>query len=305
MDISKTSNEANCTGRRDFLKSLFGVKVTEKPPAGSAPAGDFYWADLKTGQVGFPTGTKIIPGLPGSIMKLVATAAIKEEKLLSENVQLECDGSINVGGANYVCQIPHGRLSLVEALAKSCNVFFAQAANSISPQVILHWAGVLGFNHPAAGFSAGQFPLHPSAHSQNYVLVLADDLQVNAMQILQLSGLIATRGNLPVLHSADKPPAAGQSLSVHLSERTWTVLQQGMHLACREGTAKHLDVEDRLHVAAKTGTTPHGKTFQSWVTGYFPYNSPRYAFCVRARSGTSQEQAIPIARTHLFATVWP
>src|SRR5262245_50095520 len=78
----------NSTGRRQFLKSLFGLgTVIETKAANASPAiaGTFVWADLRTGQVGFPTGTSIRPGLPGSLMKLVAAAAIREENLLPAN----------------------------------------------------------------------------------------------------------------------------------------------------------------------------------------------------------------------------
>jgi cell division protein FtsI/penicillin-binding protein 2 len=83
------------------------------------------------------------------------------------------------------------------------------------------------------------------------------------------------------------------------------MLQQGMQLAVRLGTAKQLDVENRMRIAAKTGTTPHGKTFQSWITGYFPYDKPRHAFVLRSSVGTSQDQAVPLAHKFLFATQWP
>lgn len=309
MNTGKDHDVDNCTNRREFLKTLIGVRpngqTTSAAVATQQPGGNFYWADLATGQIGFPTGTTVTPGLPGSIMKLVATAALKEEKLAPDNWTLECTGSVTVGHAKVVCQHAHGQLSLVEALAHSCNVFFAQAAKLLSPEVFVRYSKAFKLNQDVAGFAPGRFPTRPQCSNQSYVLGLADDMQLHALQILQLTALIATRGVLPILHSAEQPPGQSAPLTVTLSDHTWDLLAAGMQLACRQGTASKLDPENRMHLAAKTGTAPHGKTFQSWIAGYFPYDSPRYAFCLRAKAGTSQDQAVPLAHSHLFASEWP
>jgi cell division protein FtsI/penicillin-binding protein 2 len=83
------------------------------------------------------------------------------------------------------------------------------------------------------------------------------------------------------------------------------ILQQGMRICGREGTAKSLDIEDKLKGAFKTGTSPHGKAWQSWIVGYFPYHQPRYAFALRSSAGTSIEAAVPEAHKFLLAHEWP
>ena len=60
-------------------------------------------------------------------------------------------------------------------------------------------------------------------------------------------------------------------------------MRQGVTL----GTASGLDVP-YVEVAAKTGTAELGvsKAFvNSWVTGFFPYKNPRYAFVVMMERG--------------------
>src|SRR5205823_10277069 len=116
-----------------------------------------------------------------------------------------------------------------------------------------------------------------SSDSTPYALGLAEDLQLNALQILQLAALVAKRGELVKLHSQEEEGGPVVPLKRELSAATWDVLQQGMQLACSVGTAKQLDPENKLRIAAKTGTTPHGNSFQSWVTGYFPFDKPRHA----------------------------
>lgn len=296
------------TGRRQFLKSLFGLGTvieTQAAPASAAVAGTFVWADLKTGQVGFPTGTNIKPGLPGSLMKLVAAAAIRQENLLPANATFECKGTVVVHKHRYSCQVAHGRLGLVEAVGQSCNVFFAQAAQSLSAGLFLSYARKFALNSPVAGYPSGPFPADAGADSLPYVLGLSDDLQPNALQILQLSALIASRGRPPVLHSAEDPNPQWPAVTLELAKATWDVLAEGMQYSGRLGTASSLDPDNKLNLAVKTGTAPHGKTFQSWITGYFPWDYPRHAFCARAQAGTSRSAAIPLARQFLFSTEWP
>jgi cell division protein FtsI/penicillin-binding protein 2 len=307
---STGSNRSNFTGRRQFLKSLLGLSgVVEASRAEAkveaAPAGFFYWADLKAGQIGFPAGASVEPGPPGSVLKLVSAAAMRDRNVFPANQTFECTGTLALHNKTYSCPVAHGRLTLTQAIAHSCNVFFAQAAEHVSAETVLDYARRFGLDRSVAGYPSGPFPAKPGGEAQSYVLGLCQDLQPQGLQILRMVALIATRGSVPYLHSAESPDPGGEPFRLELSPATWSVLTQGMHLACREGTARDLDPPDRLRIAAKTGTAPYGKTFQSWVAGFFPYEAPRYAFCARALHGTSQERAVPLARKYLFSMEWP
>ena len=170
--------------------------------------------------------------------------------------------------------------------------------------MFLEYAKKFGLNQPVAGRKSGPFPEHADAPSFMYVLGLRDDMQPNALQILRMSALVAVRGNVPHLHSAEQP-GAGAPFTVELSEATWGHMQQGMELACLKGTAHKLDPDNTMHIAAKTGTSLVGTHFQSWVTGYFPAQDPKHAFCLNSFAGTSQEAAVPQAHKFLFSTTWP
>ncbi|MBX9877798.1 MAG: hypothetical protein K2Y22_05015 [Candidatus Obscuribacterales bacterium] len=298
------------TGRRQFLKSLFslGGAFPVAQPARAAVVAtkpSFFWADLKTGQVGFPTGMSMAPGLPGSLMKLVAACAISEDHLLSPETTFDCTGSVVVNSQTYHCQKPHGRLDLIHAIGMSCNVYFAQAAQSISPDLFLEHAKAFLLNEPACGIASGPFPQKAEGSPQSYVLGLNDSFKPHALQLLRMAALIGAEGDLPLLHSAESPPDKPGRTHLQLSNNTWKILKQGMIIARENGTAKNLDPENKLHIAAKTGTAPHGNTFQSWIIGYFPFDKPRYSFCLRASSGTSQDAAVPQAHKFLLASDWP
>jgi cell division protein FtsI/penicillin-binding protein 2 len=306
---SQSSSSPNCIGRRGFLRSLFGVGTVVEKKAVAAqlkPVGRFFWADLRTGQVGFPSGFNVGNAQPGSLMKLIAAAALLEEKLLTPNEVVECRGMTVVNKQQIACQFAHGQVSLAHALGKSCNIYFAEMSQRLNANVFLDYARRFGLDQPVAKLPSGPFPLKPlQAESLNYVLGSSEDMRPHAIQILRMSALIATRGHVVHLHSADDPEVDAPPFELQLKSETWTQLARGMQFAVSEGTCKKLDPEMSLHVCAKTGTVKHGNKFQSWVTGFFPEETPHYSFCVLSPSGTSAEAAVPVAHELLHATTWP
>lgn len=313
VNVANEDPERNSIGRRRFLKSIFGLgamldeSVDAKSSSTQATRHHppvFIWADLKNGNVGFPTGLSLGGGMPGSTMKLVAAAALHEENLINPNEIFECSGQITLHKEKFTCLHAHGRVNLTHAIAKSCNGYFARASDKLPLSTFLDYARKFGLDQVAAGRKCGPFPAKPSGPSYRYVLGLAEDMKPNALQILRLSAIIATAGDAPFLHSAEDM-TGGDRFKLHLSEGTWHRLQQGMELACTEGTAEKLDPENKLHLAAKTGTAPQDKSFISWITGYFPIENPKHAFVLNSWAGNSQQAAVPQAHKFLFATTWP
>lgn len=308
--------------RRGFMRSIFGLGLSTSATASASEASAatkgksaFFWCDLKNGNVGFPTGFNVPVERPGSLVKVVAMAALIDEGNFNTNQEHECTGTYKVPGSGnragltVHCQYVHGRIDIVRALAVSCNCFFAQATQRLTTRAFLDKARALGLASPVAGKPPGQFPADAQAGSSlPYVLGLAEDFKPSCLQLMRLAALIGVGplGQLPVLHSAENLELVDKekNLKVALTERSHELITRGMRLCATEGTAKKLDPKDKLHVAAKTGTTPHGAKFQSHIIGFFPYDKPRNAFCLFAPAGTSQDSAVPSAREILLSTTW-
>lgn len=315
--MSICDDEKKSLGRRHFIKSLFGLgtvldRAEAQPvarPAKTAPLHGsfrFYWTDLKTGQMGFPSGQVIGSGMPGSLMKIVAATALLESRVLKSEDKFECRGTYACDSKESVhCLYPHGLVDLQRAIGLSCNIYFAQAVSKLGPSTFLQYAADFGLNKPVGSFTGGQFPAAPKFPTWKYALGLAPDFQPTALQLMRMAALVANRGDVPYMHSAEEPHPDGERFLLKVSDHTFEVLQQGMEIACRQGTGKNLDPLNKMQIALKTGTTPYGKAFQSWVIGYFPWKKPRYAFCLRSQAGTSYDQAIPALKKFLFGTTWP
>lgn len=305
-------------GRRRFLKSIFGLgsaletgseasasPVRKKRPVRSSSEDAFFWADLKLGNIGFPSGLKVPTCRPGSVMKLITAACLLEEGAFNPNETIECTGVVRVDGGVYRCPVAHGRVSIERAIGLSCNSFFAKASKKIGPMSIVEYARLFGLNTPIVGYGAAKFPASPSSSTAEYALGLSNSLVPNALQLLRVSALIALAGNTPSFRNAGMLEDPDPPFSISLRDSTFERIRNGMILSAREGTAEKIDPERRLSIACKTGTVPHGKKFQSWVTGYFPYNSPKHAFCLYSASGTSHDSAVPKARKQLLGVEWP
>ena len=69
---------------------------------------------------------------------------------------------------------------------------------------------------------------------------------------------------------------------LNLNPQYFQVVREGMRLGVQEGVASGLNT-GYLDLGAKTGTAELGSKKQfvnSWVTGFFPYDNPKYAFAI-------------------------
>ncbi len=86
--------------------------------------------------------------VPGSIFKLVTTAAALEELPDVEDMTFYCDGSYQIGGDTVICDGVHGEQTLKEALAHSCNSAFAQLAQRLGGKTLQKYADRFKITEP-------------------------------------------------------------------------------------------------------------------------------------------------------------
>ena len=77
--------------------------------------------------------------IPGSIFKVVTTAAALETVTDIESMSFVCYGEETYGVDKVTCERAHGRLDLKGALANSCNCSFAQIAQLIGPENMMKY----------------------------------------------------------------------------------------------------------------------------------------------------------------------
>src|ERR1039457_3076549 len=88
---------------------------------------------------------------PGSIAKLVVSAAALEEGVISPREKILCRRVPRLLGEPFRCSHPPATspYDVADALANSCNYFFSELSTRVSSSALSHWYGVFGFG--AAG----------------------------------------------------------------------------------------------------------------------------------------------------------
>jgi len=104
---------------------------------------------------------------PGSVFKTLTATAILESGKIDPKHPVHCRGYLDRPD-RYRCLIyrrygvGHGDMDLIDALCRSCNVYFFTAARQLGPEPILEWVDRFGFGRPTGidlpGERAGQVP---------------------------------------------------------------------------------------------------------------------------------------------------
>ncbi|HHY47338.1 MAG TPA: FtsW/RodA/SpoVE family cell cycle protein, partial [Firmicutes bacterium] len=254
---------------------------------------------------------------PGSAFKpLVALAALDSGVFAPDQV-IECRGSITVDG--HVISCPghgegsrgHGRVTMGQALAESCNVAFVQIACTCGQQVIKDAVRRFGFGvDPDIRVPASpcRFPLDKEMTRG----LLAEtgigqgETLVTPLFMAQLASAIGMDGRMPLPQIVAGTISPGEKVVRPLPRRpprrvssplASRAVRDMMIEAVNSGTARAAAIPG-ITVAGKTGTAenPHGAP-HAWFIGFAPAYDPVIAVAVVVENGGSGGTvAAPVAR---------
>lgn len=247
----------------------------------------------------------------GSIFKLVTAATALEEGIPTTR-QYTCTGSIEIGEQKFKCHLHtgHGTLDMEHAIIESCNTYFIDLAQDVNSENLVNIASAFSFGKGAA--------LAGTMRSQSgYLQTTADlfnpaekgnlgfgqgKLTATPLQVTQLTASIVNGGRTPQPILVRGITEDGKTLSQVSGEPAFMN-------AVSEKTAKTLKdfmvsaVEKKEDIKAKpTLTTAGGKTataqtgkldangnelLQTWFTGFFPADKPKYVVTVLVEDGTT------------------
>jgi peptidoglycan glycosyltransferase len=264
-----------------------------------------------------PALNRAVQGLypPGSIFKIITTAAALESGAVSADVRRECTGSVRVGDREFHCWKAggHGSLDLADALAQSCNVYYAQLGRDLGGVALAAYATQTGlFGRPALELPPATMlasRLDPGGTddlSAASYAVGQDRLLITPFAAAQMAGAVANGGLLMQPHlvqavltpqGAVRRHAEARATARALRESTASLLAGMMEAAVECGTGTAAQIEG-VRVAGKTGSAqaPGGQA-HAWFVGFAPVQDPTVAIAVVIeRGGTGGGAAAPIAR---------
>ncbi len=261
---------------------------------------------------------------PGSTYKLVLAAAALEDGIINERWTASCPGWYRFGNRVFRCHKPegHGSVNIVEAIQKSCNVFFYQLILDVGFDRWSHYGRLFGFGQRTGIGSMDETAgILPDTDYYNRVygygqwtrgnlISLAigqGEVSVTPLQMAIYAMLLANKGQYHqphfVSHIFDSNSRNIFELPyevrpVGLSDRTWELLRRGMNKVVDEdgGTGRGAHIRG-ISSAGKTGTSqnPHGEG-HAWYIGFAPYDNPQIAVAVVIENvGFGGRYAAPVA----------
>ena len=239
------------------------------------------WQELSTDPRN-PLSNKAIGGLypPGSTFKPVVALAALESGAITPDTPISCPGYLELGDATFHCWAHggHGTLRLHDAIKKSCDVFFYEAARRAGIDKIAAMAHRFGFGEALGlditGERAGLIPDRDWKLATTGVpwqqgetlntgigqgSVLATPLQIATMA----ARLVTGRKVVPHLVRGETLPAGGDRRQPNFAPMGITpqavkMVMDGMNAVCNEqgGTAYAARIQDpAFAMGGKSGTS--------------------------------------------------
>jgi penicillin-binding protein 2 len=271
---------------------------------------------------------------PGSTFKVVTAAAGLEQGTVTRSTTIFCPGTIWIPHRfapddpelaqpfNCWLKTGHGAISMVEAIAQSCDIYFGVLGGGygefegIGQAALAQYALYFGLGEPTGvdlpGETAGLVPeetwkrltygetwvtgdTYNAAIGQGFILT-------TPLQILNATAAVANGGELyrpqAVREIRDADGNVVRAFTPHLirsvpvSDENLAMVREGMRAAVTHGTAMSANLGGVV-VAGKTGTAefPGQRDWEgnlpthAWFTAFAPYDDPEIALVVFVEGG--------------------
>lgn len=313
-----------------FGDSLQGAVVALEPQTGavlalySAPSYDInrfiggvsseYYASLLA-DPRRPLYNKASQGVypPASTWKL-ATAAVGLERgvvTMETRMPIACRGGMQIGNRFQKCwdHSGHGDITLAQAIAKSCDVYFYQLGLRLGLLDLVAGGVKLGFMTKAGidlpEESRPRFPdgkayydkkYGPRGWTNNFVASLAIGQGDNAQTPLNMAKFytaLATDGKASTPRIVDTTVIRNEAIT--LSPEKLKGLQDALGDVISRGTGAGAQIQG-LTIAGKTGTAQNPPNpDHAWFVGYAPVENPKVVVAVMLEYGLHGSAAAKVA----------
>ncbi len=241
---------------------------------------------------------------PASVFKVIVALAALQDGIISSEDKFFCKGYIEIGNRKLRCwkSDGHGHVSLSEAIASSCNVYFYKIGRTINVNSLIEMAKKFGigngplmenFKEEASGLLPDRSWYWPEwKRNDTLNLVIGHGYVLTTpLQLAVLAARIATcKAVMPYIEMNRKEATFSD---IDISGVHLNVVQQAMFnvVNSRIGTAY---LPRGRRIAGKTGTSEvdhKGSTHKLFIA----YNSSHYAISVFIEHGKSPRQDCLIA----------
>ena len=236
--------------------------------------------------------------IPGSIFKVVSTAAALETVEGIENMEFTCTGTYEFGVDRVTCEKSHGKQNLKGALANSCNCSFAQIAQLVGTENMIACVEKYGVVKPLSfdGMNsvAGNYDVSDAAAVELAWSCIGQYTdQINPCRFMTFMGMIAGGGEgaYPyMLESIRVGEEVTYQSQIRLSERIMPEETAALLREYMRNNVKTIYGDwnfPGLTVCAKSGTSQlgGGQTSNAMFAGFVADEAYPLAFVVVVENG--------------------
>ena len=269
----------------------------------------------------YPIGSTIKP--------LISIAALESEAITSKTV-VDCQRRMTISGRIHSCLSRHGQVSLITALAKSCNIYYYTVGVSTGIDNIDKWAKAFGLGEKTgieiaeyAGYRSNPATMKLRERDIYHVWSDSDTAQSSIGQLytlftpLQLSNYAAALSNGGYINTphvlAKVVNASGEivytdeevnTIKTHTGASAWALglVKEGMTEMVKQNANVSAAFKSfpEGFVCAKTGTPEtgmeaFGESSHSVFICYGPASDPEISVSVLIEHGSSGSNASPAA----------
>jgi penicillin-binding protein 2 len=223
---------------------------------------------------------------PGSTFKLLVAIAALEKGVVTPQTVIFCSGKKNFYGRDFRCDKPtgHGGLSMIQAIAQSCDVYFYELASRLDIDDIYATAEKYGLTErtgidlpqekrtriPSREWKRKTYPRDPKWYGGETISVGIGQgaVGVTPLGLARFYALLATKGKLFTPHlfygfrddqnnTLEVAPAPAAT-DTPLDPKIWEVLNEGLREVVQSGTASTnpfvREIAKEIPFSGKTGT---------------------------------------------------
>jgi penicillin-binding protein 2 len=249
---------------------------------------------------------------PGSTVKPFMAIAALMEGIITPEKNIYSSGALVIknryGGPDTVFRDwkAHGYVDMREAIAVSSDEYFYQIGGGYQDQPglgierINRYANMFGFaTTTGIDLPGEQYGTVPSQEWKRKVFgedwlvgntyhtaIGQYGFQITPLELARGISAIANGGTLVTPHLLQG--GSSEKTELPLKEKDLRVIREGMRMGVVNGTGRVLNILG-VNIASKSGTAELGvrkDMINSWITGFFPYENPKYAFVVIMEKGS-------------------
>ncbi len=210
---------------------------------------------------------------PGSVFKIIVAIAALEEKAISPDYKISCKGKFQFGKRTFRCwkKEGHGAVDLIDAIAKSCDVYFYNLGLKLGVDKISKYAFKLGLGMKTGiDFSVESQGIIPTREwkrkvlkdkwydGENISLAIGQGYTTTTpLQIARATAAIVNGGYLVKPHLVKRigdRELEYKPEKIDLNESTLKIVKEGMINTVEYGTAYGSRIPG-LKYGGKTGTS--------------------------------------------------